>query len=80
VNEKAEWEVWLDDSYQWRVGFRICWALNVVCLVLLLLGSGWWLAAQFVFLGLGLAFLARENYMVNKAVELRLKEQDDGEE
>lgn len=80
MSDKAEWEVWLDDSYQWRIGFRVCWFINVVCLVLLLFGSAWWFAAQMVFLALGFAFLRREKYMVDKAIELRTKEQDDGEE
>lgn len=76
--EKADWEVWLDDSYQWHIGHRVCFALVWTCAALSVFVNIWWLLSEFVFLALWFGFKAREGYMVDKAVQLR-KEQEDGD-
>lgn len=77
---KADWEVWLDDSHQWGVGKRVALMLTWACLILQLFWNSAWFVGVCVFTALGLGLLLRERYMVNKAVQLRLKEaEEDGE-
>jgi Na+/H+ antiporter NhaB len=80
VNEKAEWERLLDDSYQWRIGQGFLLVLALITWLLGIIVDAWWLVAEFLFILMYLGFRIKEHHMVNKAVELRTKEQDDDTE
>lgn len=80
MDEKAEWEQLLDDSYQWRIGEAVVLALSIVCFVLGFIADPWWWVAEALFSALYWAFRLRENHMVSKAVQLRLKEREDDTE